>query len=211
MDEVNTSPNTNKDINTLALEYMEQKYGEPFEYAAPTGDSMSGTHALLVRCQSLPEAVYVEVENYRKPAERVFRDNYIAVKYKQETIDFLLEYAKAKFSEANVFYSVVRSGLSLDLPADAGFERFLKDSSVLLYATLEVKDDGGSYRELAEKMANQITETGTRFRIILVVVAPDDFGVYTEDELGDQIDMGKNIDSARLTNEDGSLQITWLG
>ena len=199
----------NKSINTLALEYMEKKYAEPFEYAAPTGDSLTGTRAMLVRCQSLPEAVYVEIENYLKADERVFRDNYIAVKYKQETIDFLLNCAVSEFGGANVFYDVKGSALSDSLPSDAGFSEFLSGSGVPLAATIEVKDDGGSYKELTEKMANRIAETGASFRIILAVVAPDEFGIYNEDELGDKVVMRQTVDSARLINVDGNLQITW--
>ena len=204
------SANHSKDVNTLALEYLEEKYGEPFEYSAPAGDSMTGTRSFLARCDSLPEAVFVEVENYRED-DRVFLDNYIAVKYKQETVDFLRDCAVSEFGEANVFYEVKQSGLSASLPADAGFTDFLSDGGVPLIATIEVKDDGTDYKGAAEKMAQRIAETGAQFRVILAVVAPDEFGVYDEDELGDKMVMGETVDSARLIHTDGSVQVTWVG
>lgn len=198
------------DINTLAIQYMDQKYGESFEYSAPAGDSMTGTRAMLVRCQSLPEAVYVEVENYRK-ADRVFRDNYIAVKYKNETIDFLTECATAEFGEANVFYSVTRTGLSPDLPAGASFADFLRDSGVTLIGTIEVQGESDSYKEQTEKFAQRIADSGVPYRIMLAVMTSDEFGVYDYDQLGDMIVLEKTKDSASIINVDGSPQIEWRG
>lgn len=198
------------DINTQVLEYLEQKYGESFEYSAPTGDSITGTRAMLVRCESLPEAVYVEIENYRK-ADRVIRDNYIAIKYKQETIDFLDNCAAEEFCEANVFYSVTRSGLSPDLPPDASFDDFLKNSGVTLIGTIEVKSENSKYKNQVEKFAKRVAESGVQYRFMIAIMTPDEFGIYDLDEIGDMMVFGETKDRASVDYIDGTFEITWLG
>ena len=127
----------NKSVTDAALEYMEKKYGEPFTYAAPWGESYSGTHQLMVTCESLTGRVLVEIENYREEGE-VFRDNYIAVKYAQETLDLFQSYVDQEFGEGRVFYEVNPRGLSEDLPADATLEEYLADSRAPLAKFVEV-------------------------------------------------------------------------
>jgi len=90
---------TTQNINVVALAYMEKKYRENFEYAFPYGDSMTGTHQLLVTCASFPEQnILVRIENYRRE-DKVFLDNYVAVKYREETIGFLQDCANQVFGE----------------------------------------------------------------------------------------------------------------
>jgi hypothetical protein len=83
----NSSQNSGQ-INDIALAHMEQKYGEKSEYAAPWGDSMSETREFIARCDSLQDQdILVQIENYRQK-EKIFRDNYLAVKYRENTITF---------------------------------------------------------------------------------------------------------------------------
>lgn len=199
--------NEKKDVNEIAIERVEEKYNDSCEYSSPTGDSLTGTRAFLVRCNNLSGAVYVEIENYRE-SNKIYRDNYIAVKYAQETSDFLLREAKKEFSDARVFYTVKRSGLSPDISANATFNELLSDPEFTLNATIEVKGDD-NYKTLAENMAKSIAATGLNYRIVLAVMDNQEFGIYDADEIGDKLVLNETKAGARLTNINNELKVDW--
>lgn len=59
-----------KDINSLAIDYMEDKYGEQFIYVEAYGDSMDGTRSFFVVSESFPdEKILVEIEDYTQKIE----------------------------------------------------------------------------------------------------------------------------------------------
>lgn len=196
----------NPRINEIALAYMEEKYGEVFTYAGPTGDSLSGTHALLVRCDSLPEAVIVQVENYRQE-DKVFLDNFLAVKYKQETINFLQGHADTVLGEANVFYEPRRLGS--DLPADTDFTGFLASEQIPLLFNVEMKASSFRDRSQMEAMAEAVAQECTRFQLLIVVLEDDDYGTMDWRGIGDLITQGKFVQCVEFRNLGEGLEAFW--
>lgn len=200
-----------QNVNSAALEYMEQKYGEKFEYAGPWGDSLSGTHELFVKCASLPEQkILVQVENY-KQADKVFRDNYLAVKYQPETMEFIDDCAIKVFGQATIFYDVADDGLSPDLPANALFEEFLADAGVPLVIMVEAKTSNFSVDEQAEDLAKLIAANGTSFYLSVVIVDDSAYGTYDRKALNEQIALRQFVRCAKITSIGGIIQTEWLG
>jgi hypothetical protein len=196
--------------NEAALEYMENKYGEKFEYSAPWGNSMSGTHEFLVTCKSLPDQkILVAVENHTRN-DKVFLDNYLAVKYHDDTVDFLSDRANQVFGEATVFYDVAYHALSPGLPADAAFDEFLTDARLYLITFVEVKASDFASEEQAEKLAESIASSGAHFFIKLVIVNDSDYGKYDGETLEDKI-FKNEFDVLGIAKEyGGEIKIEWI-
>ena len=202
-----------KSVNDVALEYMEQKYGEKFEYVSPWGYRLSKTHELLVRCDSLPEQdILVQVENY-KTVDRVFRDNYLAVKYKEETIAFFLRSATDVFGDANVFYKVAKMSLSPELSVNATFDEYFSDPCGFISACIEIKVSSFSDKEQVQKVIDSITTDYKGEHLALLIVFVDDelFGTYNEDTLRESVVRRQFVRCARVTGRNSDVQTEWLG
>lgn len=171
------------DVNEEALLRLKNKYGEEFEYAQPWGNSMSGTRQFLAKCNSLDELVLVQIENY-KTENKVFKDNYIAVRYKQNVINFLQEKANETFGEANVFYEVTRDGLPETLGADATFEEYFKVADILF--RLEVNESNYNSTEQIKKFANAVYDKVPLGKLTgsIMVMPEAEYGIYDAGDLG---------------------------
>ena len=201
-----------RNTNDAALEYMEQKYGEKFEFVAPWGDSMTGTHELLVRCESLEsERIVVAVSNY-KSEDRVFSDNYLAVKYRENVVEFLSQCTNKAFGESRVHYNVARSALSPELPADASFEEYFADESCFLSAAIAVKASSFTSEEQAEIVTEPILEAcgASYIGVLLVVVDDAEYESLDLDELGHKVVTNQFVQCARLTKQHGEVSLEWL-
>jgi hypothetical protein len=203
--------NPTQNINAVALAYMEQRYGEKFEYVAPWGNSMSGTHELLVECVSLPgQKILVQVENYKK-ADKLFLDNYLAVKYYQETVDFIRDSATSEYASVSVFYDVFKDGLSPELSPDATFAEFLSDPRLQFAITIEVKASDFVSEDQTEKIAELIAKYGTHYWLSVVFVEDSQYGTFDEKTIGEAIVLNNFVCCAQITNLDDNIRIEWTG
>lgn len=209
-----TQENRRQNINDAALEYMEQKYGEKFEYVAPWGNSMTGDHELIVTCESLADKdIIVKISNYRSE-DRVFQDNYVAVKYYEETVGFLSQCANEVFGDSKVYYKVARRALSPELPADASFEEYFADEKGDISADIAVRASSFTAKEQVENVTAPILSAcGAGYIGILVVVVVDDaeYESLDVDTLGDKAVLGQFVHCARLTKEGSDVRLEWLG
>jgi len=196
-------------INDEALAYMEQKYGERFEYSQSYGDSMSGTYELLATCESFPDQkILVQIENYRKRFGRVFRDNYIAVKYRQETIDFIQDCTVEVFGEANIHYNVRSNVLSCDLSENATFYEYLADMRVPLSFTIRIKASSFTSEEQITKLAESLSEYGTHYIAIIAMITDEQFNIIDENVPNSQLVLIRRVQLTRL----GDISKTyWFG
>ena len=207
-----TQENRGRNINDAALEYMEQKYGEKFEFVAPWGDSMTGDHELVVACESLAgERIIVKISNY-KSEDRVFQDNYLAVKYYEETVGFLSQCANEVFGDSKVYYKVARSALSPELPADASFEEYFADEEGFISANIAVKASSFTSKEQAENVMDPILSAcGAGYIGVLLVVVDDaEYESLDVDTLGKKAVLGQFVHCARLTKQGSDVQLEWL-
>jgi hypothetical protein len=205
----NRQQDKQRNINDDALVYMEQKYGEKFEYVSPWGSSYTGTHQLLVKCNSLQDQeILVQVENF-KQENKIFRDNYLAVKYREDTIAFCRDYANQVFGETTVFYEVADDGLSADLLATATFHDFLADTRVPLVIMIAVKASNFSTREQAQEVAELIAESGADFYLTIAVLEEAAYGIYDHKTLNKQIALKQVIDSAIIIKRGDDIETVW--
>lgn len=199
-------------INDMALEYMEEKYGEKFEYVCPWGNSMSGNHELMVRCDSLGEQnILVKIENFRS-AQRVFKDNYLAVKYKEETINFSKGCADRVFGSSRVFYRVEELARSEELNADADFEEFFASEEGSICITIAVKNSSFISNEQIMDVIDPIKiACGAEYLgIIVIIVDDDELMLLDQDSIGDKIVSRQFMHCERWTRENGVETVEWL-
>ena len=168
-------------VNQLALGYLEEKYGEPFTYAAPWGSSYSGTRAFLVTCESLPGlSVLVQVENYNSE-NPVYSDNFLAVKFEAQTREFFREHSEGIFGQVNVFYEASKFSLTGAGEGNLDFPAFQARENNEIDVLVEVKAPitASQLQTLAESIAP------FRGNVTVTVIAVDDatFGTLTRKDL----------------------------
>ena len=199
-----------QNINNVALEYMEQKYGEKFEYVAPWGNSLSGTHELIVSCTSLPGyEIVVQVENY-KQADKVFRDNYLAVKYQQETTEFLQRHAEEVFGQAIVLYEPSKDSQSESLSATAAYQEYLADTRTAIMPSIVVKRSCFTDKEQALQLARLISGSGVRYLMSLMVISDADYESGNWSSLGEFLANKYETFTATIGNSNSEIEISWI-
>jgi hypothetical protein len=158
-----------QNINDAALAYMEQRYGEKFEYVAPTGASyaQNGAIRMFVSCASLPGDIFVEVLKTDKDFQ--FADNYLAVKYKQQVSEAIQVAALDVFGDAFVIYEVLPQAVSPILPADSSFEEYCADPESGISARIYLPSTGFE-DSLPDTFADKFQKTGIGASITLVAV-----------------------------------------
>jgi len=197
--------------NQLALEHLEKKYGEPFAYAAPYGDSMTGTREFLVTCDSLPgQRILVQIENFREN-DRIIRDNYLAVKYQDQTADYLKTCMTAACPDVNVFYEAPKDGQSPELGADASFEEYLADTRARLVVMMELKAGTCAGKEAIEEAVRNMAATCKNMALTVIVVQDEVFGTLDRDGLNHRIAKKDYVIQATVYIEDGQVRWTWRG
>ena len=164
-----------QDVNELALEYLEQKYGEKFEYYAPAGSSYTGTRTFLATCESLGDkTVVVQIVNY-KSEDRQFKDNYLELKYADRLYDYFCQIIGKQFDEFKLFYYPMGMSLTADLPADAPFEDYLKDPSNNISNVMVVakKSDYKDKTQLSQILETIASECAAEKLLVTVLVLDD--------------------------------------
>jgi hypothetical protein len=202
--------NRQENINDDALAYMEQKYGEKFEYVSPWGSSYTGTHQLFVKCKSIQsEEILVEVE--KTESGNTFRDNMLAVKYQQDTKDFLLQCAETIFGQAKILYEPTQECQSESLPATASFAEYLADTRAAIMPTIVVKTSALSSKDQADELAQLIAASGVRFLISLSVVSDSDYEAGNWQSLSDFLAGKYESTGATIANSNAQIEIAWTG
>ena len=198
-------------IHDLALSYMEDKYGETFHFESLWGNSMTGTKQILVSCASFPdEMILVQIENYSNK-DRIFSDNYLAVKYKEETLKFFESCGAKVFKDTNIFYEISKYAQSADLPPDASFEVMLADKSAEMIVLIEVSASNYSTEQQIEEITSLISDYCNNVSLTVLVVEDTVYGTLDRKQLGKLISHRDFISCAVIDIECGEVDTYWPG
>jgi len=207
---IGSSSKSSKNINEIGIEYIEEKYDEKCDYGLPYGDSITGTHQLLIKCAGFPDQnILVRIDNYKKD-NKIFSDNYLAVKYRDDTIELIRGYAKKIFGEANVFYYVDYQALSNELSATATFNDFISNKSTPLNIDIEVKSSSFISKEQVGQVAKLIAVNGTRFTLRVIVVDDSVYGTFDDKTIEKYVQLRKYVHCAVISKLNGEIDIRWL-
>ncbi len=199
-----------QDVNEWALEYLEQKYGEKFEYAAPAGASYTGARSFLATCESFGERkVLVQVDNYKDENNRVIRDNYMAIKYEQEVKDEFTQIANEEFGDSKVFYAASGRVLAAELSSNMSFEDYLKCSDGLISAIVSLPEKGYKGAEQFTALSDRIS---SRFgcdelSILIIVVSNAEFEITDEELLRNMFSLKSGVAHSRITRYNGEVKL----
>lgn len=171
------------DVNELALLHMEEKYGEKFTYAAPSGNSMTGTREFLTFCESLPgKTVVAQIENYKTDTP-IYKDNYLEVLYEKDTISYFKKVADEVFGENIVHYEVSNLSVSSNLSKDTSFKSFYEDPSTFIVAYVEVKESEYNSNKQFEEFFTQLNSSNGSIMVSVIVVKDSMYGTLELDDL----------------------------
>lgn len=165
----------------MVYDYLEDKYGETFEYSSPWGNSLYGDHELFVTCDSLDSPVYVVVKDYRETT-RTFHDNYVAVIYEAQTEQFMRDCIGEFFSDFHLYYDTPFEPCADDLNKQSTFEEYISDQTYVMHISIAVPIDSIKNREQILKMAEKLGSYGTRFRLMFSAQEIADYNSVTGDE-----------------------------
>lgn len=173
----------------MVYDYLEDKYGETFEYSSPWGNSLYGDHELFVTCDS---SVYVVVKDYSKTT-RTFHDNYVAVMYEEQTEQFMRDCIGEFFNDFHLYYDTPFEPCADDLNKQSTFEEYISDQTYVMHISVAVPIDSIENREQILKMAEKLGSYGTRFRLMFSAQEIADYNSVTGDERVDEDDLNDKM------------------
>ncbi len=185
MFEKNNNNQPKQDVNELALEYLEQKYGEKFEYYAPAGSSYTGTRTFLATCESFGDRrILVQITNFRDEENREILDNYIAVKYEEEVRNFFKKTADDVFGSSKIFYDASGRVLSPDLSSDASLEEYYNCREGMINAVIAVNESDYKNPEQMRLLSDKISNNFLCDEISVLIIVVDNDTFESADEIG---------------------------
>lgn len=197
-------------VTEQALVYMEEKYGEVFTFAAPWGDSTRGTREILVTCESIPgQRILVQVENFREE-DKIFRDNYLAVKYREQTVEFFRSCAGDFYTDVNIHYDVRPDGQSGELSAQASFEEVMADSRTDLVVLMELRAGEFTGPEHLEEIAARIGKLCRKVSLSVIVVEDGVFGTLDRAGLNRCISRREFVQRGVVYIHGDNVTIDWV-
>lgn len=210
MFENNNNNQPKQDVNELALEYLEQKYGEKFEYYAPAGSSYTGTRTFLATCESFGDRrILVQITNFRDEDNRVILDNYIAVKYEEEVRNFFKKTTDDVFGSSKIFYDASGRVLSPDLSSDASLEEYYNCREGMINAVIAVNESDYKNPEQMRLLSDKISNNFLcdEISVLIIVVDNDTFESADETELRTMAVTESSIAQAKLWRNDGETKL----
>lgn len=176
----------------MVYDYLEDKYGETFEYSSPWGNSLYGDHELFVTCDSLDSSIYVVVKDYRETT-RTFHDNYVAIMYEEQTEQFMRDCIGEFFNDFHLYYDTPFEPCADDLNKQSTFEEYISDQTYVMHISVAVPIDSIENREQILKMAEKLGSYGTRFRLMFSAQEIVDYNSVTGDERVDDDDLNDKV------------------
>lgn len=143
--------------------YMNEKYDDHFEYAAPFGGGPGAvSKQIIVTSEKFPEA-QIWVQRDEKDGKEVFTDNYVSYKYEEQTRAFLRELLENAFhGKAAIFYGVGTRGTGGEFADDTTFEAYISNifSDIGFQACVLIEDSGADIRSFEDDLKKEIQSSG---------------------------------------------------
>jgi len=151
--------NRQPSMREAAQLHLEERYGGRFEFLMPWGAgplSRDTTPMLFTRYSETEDVLIV---GRRTDDGFEFRDNYLAVKFRDEMTALIRDIANEVFGESIVIYNAELQTLSPDLPGNATFEEYSRDRWSNIFARIVLTDELFD-ESLVDKFAEKFQETG---------------------------------------------------
>ena len=161
-----------QNINSAALGYMEQKYGEKFEYVGPWGSSYTtpGMRQILVSCASLPGKEILLVISGDGKSES-YSDNYMDFFYESQTSDYIAKIADKHFNDFTVEVSIIRSPTADGVLPTTGFEDYIANENHVVDASITISDTN---EDAVRGFLNELKELGVHFSLSITITSANE-------------------------------------
>ena len=152
------------DKNAGALEYMEQRYGEKFEYVGLKRSAFydPNSRSIFVSCESLP-GKEILVEIIKDGKEEKYYDNYMEYYFENQVNDFIIDLAKNYFYDATFKSSITAVALNSSIDMTTTFAEYICSKYYFVRGHLDVI--GESNEETVRKFADELVTRGIQFSI----------------------------------------------
>ena len=142
-----------------ALAYMEEKYGEPFEYARAWASSTPQKRQFLVSCESLPGKEILVVIDIANKVES-YRDNYMDVYFLPQTTEFFSQIARKYFDDFTIFVNDIRAPSEESISFDTSFEEYIMNENHPMMVNMDIEDTD---EDTVIEFLNELKTLGLRF------------------------------------------------
>ncbi|CDX04957.1 Prokaryotic membrane lipoprotein lipid attachment site profile [Desulfitobacterium hafniense] len=161
-----------QNINDAALEYMEQKYGEKFEYVRPWGSSYTtpGRRQILVSCASLPNKEILVVISGDKKTES-YSDNYMDLFYESQVSEYIKQVADKHFGNFAVEISIIRSPTAKGISPTTGFDEYILNENHIVDANIIIKT---SDEETVREFLAELKKLGVHFSLGITITSTNE-------------------------------------
>jgi len=167
--------NENRNMSTAgALEYMEQRYGEKFEYIKSHGLHYTpNSRKIFVSCESFPgKEILVSIVKDGK--EIKYYDNYMEYYFAEQVNDFIVDIAKGYFDDITFRVSISASRSNSAITPKTAFEEYIFAEYYFVRGFMEIGESGESIEETIHEFANELVRLGIQFSISMSIPSTDE-------------------------------------
>lgn len=193
------------------LDYMEQKYGEPFTAVESYAGQLGKDYTMLKVRSKRRNTGGILVRAVKDKGKIIYQDNYLAYLLKNQIEQRIRELAEPICGECKVFYKIPEMVFPEEFPADMEADAFLRhpDSMVRMYFYIRniSQDKQGQLKRLLEAFNRQDYIVGG------VISYPADekcYGIITEDNFTRDIYLGYQYDSEAVFSMDEKGNLAYL-
>jgi len=161
-----------RDKNAGALEYMEQRYGEKFEYIGLKRSAFyaPNSRSIFVSCESFPgKEILVSIVKDGK--EEKYYDNYMEYYFAGQVSDFIVNIAKNYFDDITFRVSISASRSNSAITPKTTFEEYIFAEYYFVRGFMEI---GESIEETIHEFANELVRLGIQFSISINIPSTDE-------------------------------------
>lgn len=170
--------NNELDIREEAKKHLANRYGGEFEFFSHYGVGyvdLSVDEMLFKRPGEDNEILVVIT---KEEDELVYRDNYLAVKFKQETAEFVTKIGDELLGEFTVFVTPPYVAQDTSMPVPESFDEYLEQFKPVIFGTIVIPVNGFT-AEYVDKLAEGLLEAGLLADFRLIVVDDKDYADVT--------------------------------
>ena len=146
-------------VNAGALAYMEEKYGEPFEYVKPWATNYPEKRQIIVSCGSMPgKEILVVIDRSEK--KESYRDNFMDVYFLPQTTEFFSQIARKYFEDFTLVVADVRAPSGEGISFDTNFEEYIQNGNRSRIVNMDIADTD---EDAVIDFLNELKTLGLRF------------------------------------------------
>ena len=160
-----------RDINEGALEHMEKKYREKFEFVRSHGLFYSkNSRSIMVSCESFPGEV-IRVDIIQKGKREIYYDNYMRYHFAEQVNEYITDIAKNYFDEVTFAISISAITIDPEIDLRTTFEEYLFERNYSVYGSMKV---GETNEDTMREFAEELVRRGIQFTIGINIPPTDE-------------------------------------